>query len=91
MKQIVHFLISNIIQRNKKLIYSKQYRYGSVMVSVLVSCVLDMYVFGSIHDRVKPQTIKLILSHSVRQLMQILIGSVSEKCAQWSNMRVCAL
>ena len=61
----MHFLIFDIIQRNKKLIYNKQYRYGGVMVSV--SCVLDMYIFGSIHDRVKPKTIKLILAHSVKQ------------------------
>jgi hypothetical protein len=38
-----------------------------VMVSVLISCVLDMYIFGSTHDRVKPKTIKLILAHSVKQ------------------------
>ena len=67
MKQLMHLLISNIFQRNKKLIYDKQYWYGGVMVSVLISCVLDMYIFGSTHDRVKPKTIKLILAHSVKQ------------------------
>jgi hypothetical protein len=51
MKQLMHLLISDIFQRNKKLIYDKQYWYGGVMVSVLTSCVLDMYIFGSTHDR----------------------------------------
>ena len=67
MKQLMHLLISDIFQRNKKLIYDKQYWYGGVMVSVLISCVLDMYIFGSTHDLVKPKTIKLILAHSVKQ------------------------